>query len=67
VNNHMHPHGMHQVAEVRRREMLAGAGRRGSARQVAKHARAARIEQRAERRMSRATVKVLRLRSELPA
>jgi hypothetical protein len=67
VNTHMHPHFMYQVADVRQREMLADAERRRIARQVAKHARASRIEQRAERRMSRATVKVLRLRSELLA
>ena len=61
----MHPHFTNQVAEIRQREMRADAERRRIARQLAKHARASRIEQRAERRMSRATVKVLRLRSEL--
>jgi hypothetical protein len=61
----MHPYFSSQVAEARQRKMLADAERRRVARQLAKHARASRIEQRAERRMSRATVKVLRLRSEL--
>jgi len=65
VNTHMHPHLISQAAEVRQRDMLADAERRRIARQLAKHARASRIEQRAARRMSRATVKVLRLRSEL--
>ncbi len=65
MNLHMHPYFINQIAEVRQREMLADAERRRIARQLAKHARASRIEQRAERRMSRATVKVLRLRSEL--
>ena len=60
----MHPHFISQVAEIQQREMLADAERRRIARQLARHARASRIEQRAERRMSRATVKVLRLRSE---
>jgi hypothetical protein len=64
VNTHMYPHFSSQVDEVRHREMLADAERRRIARQLAKHARASRIEQRAERRMSRAAVKVLRLRSE---
>jgi hypothetical protein len=67
VNTHMHPHFINQVAEVRQREVLADAERRRIARQPARHARASRIEQRAERRMSRATVKALRLRSELLA
>ena len=61
----MHPHSINQVAQVRHRDMLADAERRRIARQLAKHAPASRIEQRAERRMRRATVKVLRLRSEL--
>jgi hypothetical protein len=61
----MHTYAIHRVAEVRQGEMLAAAERHRIARQLAKHARASRIEQRAERRMSRATVKVLRLRSEL--
>ena len=65
MNTHMHAHFISQVAEIRQREMLADAERRRIARQLARHARASRIEQRAERRMSRATVKVLRLRSEL--
>jgi hypothetical protein len=65
VNTHMHTYFINQVAGVRQREMLADAERRRIARQLAKHARASRIEQRADRRMSRATVKVLRLRSEL--
>ena len=60
----MHPYYINQVAEVRQREMLADAERRRLARQLARLARASRIEQRAERRMSRATVKALRLRSE---
>ena len=64
MNTHMHPHFLSQAAEVRQRDMLADAERRGIARQLAKHARASRIERRAERRMSRAMVKVLRLRSE---
>jgi hypothetical protein len=64
VNTQMHAHFISQVAETRQREMLADAERRRIARQLARHARASRIEQRAERRMSRATVKVLRLRSE---
>jgi hypothetical protein len=67
VNTHMHPHFTYQVGEVRQREMLVDAERRHIARQLAKHARASRIEQRAERRRRRATVKVLRLRSELLA
>jgi hypothetical protein len=61
----MHPHFISQAAEARQREMLADAERRRITRQLARHAKASRIEQRAERRMSRATVKVLRLRSEL--
>ena len=67
VNTPMYPHFLSQAAEVRQREMLADAERRRLARQLAKHARASRIEQRAELRMSRAMVKVLRLRSELPS
>ena len=65
MNTHMHPHFISQAAEVRQRDMLADAERHRIARQLAKHARASRIEQLAARRMSRATVKVLRLRSEL--
>jgi hypothetical protein len=65
VNTDMPTHVINQAAGVRQREMLADAERRRIARQLAKHARASRIEQRADRRMSRATVKVLRLRSEL--
>jgi hypothetical protein len=65
VNTHMYSHFINHVAGVRQCEMLADAERRRIARQLAKHARASRIEQRADRRMSRATVKVLRLRSEL--
>jgi hypothetical protein len=65
VNTHMYTHAINRVAEVRQREMLADAERHRIARQLAKHARASRIERRAERRMSRATVKALRLRSEL--
>jgi hypothetical protein len=65
VNTDMHTQVINRVAEVRQREMLADAERHRIAQQLAKHARASRIEQRAERRMSRATVKVLRLRSEL--
>lgn len=65
MNIHMHPYFINEIAEVRKREMLADAERRRIARHLAKHARASRIEQRAERRLSRATVKVLRLRSEL--
>jgi hypothetical protein len=65
VNTYMHTHAINRVAEVRQGELLAAAERHRIARQLAKHARASRIEQRAERRMSRATVKVLRLRSEL--
>jgi hypothetical protein len=61
----MHTHAINRVAEVRQGEMLAAAERHRIARQLAKRARASRIEQRAKRRMSRATVKVLRLRSEL--
>jgi hypothetical protein len=57
VNTHMHPHFINQLSEIRQRRRIA--------RQFARHGRASRIEQRAERRMSRATVKVLRLRSEL--
>jgi hypothetical protein len=64
VNTDMHPHVIVQITGARQREMLAAAERDRVARQLAKHARASRIEQRAERRMSRATVKVLRLRSE---
>jgi hypothetical protein len=60
----MHPYFISQVAEIRQREMLADAERRRIARQLAKQARASRIEQRAERRMSRAKGKVLRLRSD---
>jgi hypothetical protein len=65
VSTDMHPNSINQVAGIRQREMLADAERHRIARQLAKHARASRIEQRAERCMSRATVKVLRLRSEL--
>jgi hypothetical protein len=61
----MHPYFINQVAEVRQREMLAGAERRRLARQLARQARASRIERRAERRMSRAKGKALRLRAEL--
>jgi hypothetical protein len=61
----MHPYLINQVCEVRQREALAASGRRRRARQLAQHARASRIEQRAERRMSRAADKALRLRSEL--
>jgi hypothetical protein len=61
----MHPHLIDQVADIRQREMLADAGRRRIAGQLARQARASRIEQRAEQRMSRATVKAKRLRSEL--
>jgi hypothetical protein len=61
----MHPYFINQVAEVRQREMLADAERRRLTRQLARQARAARIEQRAERRMSRAKGKALRLRAEL--
>lgn len=64
MNTRMYPHFISQAAEVRQRDMLADAERRRITRQLAKHARASRIEQRAGRRMSRATVKVLRLRSE---
>jgi hypothetical protein len=60
----MHSPFINQVAEIRQREMLADAERRRMARQLAKRARASRIERRAERRMSRAKVRVLRLRSE---
>jgi hypothetical protein len=61
----MHPHLIDQVATARHREMLADAEGRRAARQLARHARAARIEQRAERRMRRAAVKATRLRAEL--
>jgi hypothetical protein len=61
----MHPHSSNQVIEIRQRELLADAERRRIARQVARHARASRVEQRAERRMNRATARALRLRSEL--
>jgi hypothetical protein len=60
----MHPYFISQVAEVRQREMLADAERHRIARQLARQARASRIERRAARRMSRATGRVLRLRSE---
>jgi hypothetical protein len=60
----MHSPFINEVAEIRQREMLADAERRRMARQLAKRARASRIERRAERRMSRAKVRVLRLRSE---
>jgi hypothetical protein len=61
----MYPFLIDQVADVRQHEMLADVERRRIAGQLAKHARASRIEQRAERRMSRAAVKAKRLRAEL--
>jgi hypothetical protein len=65
VNTHMHPYFIKQAGDLRQRELLAGAEQRRIARQLTRHARASRIEHRAERRMRRAAVKALRLRSEL--
>ena len=65
MSTDMYPHFSSQVIEIRRRELLADAERRRIARQVARHARASRIEQRAKRRVNRATARALRLRSEL--
>jgi hypothetical protein len=62
---YMPPHMSSQLADERRREMLAQAERQHRVRMVAALARASRRAERAERRMRRAVRKALRLRAGL--